>query len=79
MFYYPDQTYRSHQMITNQTRRVDSAVYARNLVLAERLGISINDLKNLMNDTWCDEHRESVARLLNIRCDRNNFSICEQR
>lgn len=79
MFYYPDHAYQTHQAVTNRIRCIDNAVHARNVVLTERLGISIQDLKDLMDDTWCDEHRESVARLLNIRCDRNDFIVQEQR
>ena len=77
MIYYPDQPFNarySRKPITNEDREIRDAIQLRNTVLSERLGISIDMIKNLLDDHWCQSNRETVAILLNVRCDYNSSS-----
>lgn len=76
MKYYPDLKFNDSILkVTNRTRMIEYPTEARDVVLAERLGCTVETLRNLCDDLWVNTHRESVARILNIKCDRDSFSL----
>lgn len=81
MIYYPEQPYSARYggpMITNQDKYTYDPLDARDLVMSQRLGCTMEDIRHLCDDEWVKTHRESVAKLLNIRCDYNSFSMCDR-
>lgn len=79
MKYYPNYQFNTPILECCKSECCKTAVAARDYVMCKKLGISVKDLYHLLDDKWCNEHRESVARILDIRCDRDDFVEAEHR
>lgn len=81
MKYYPEYTYRERYtgaLITSADKEVRDPITLRNMILVKKLGCTEGELRNLLDGTWVMSHRESVARILDVHCDRDSFSVYDR-